>query len=325
MILVTGGTGRIGNVLVKELNKKYSKVKVLIRAKSDLKPLNGFSCEYVYGDVLDKDSLERAVKDVDTIFHLAGIISISTHDEELTLNTNIQGTKNIVDIAVEHDIPLIYTSSIHAINAPEDGSLISEQTKLATDYATKRGIYDYSKATATQYILDNMRNHGLKAIIIHPTGVSGPNDYRPSFFGMGLISLVKSGIKSTISGCYDYVDVRDVVSAMLKAYELKKYGERYILSGEILSMKDFAEYLKDFTNIKVKTNLIDKATSLFLGSILAFFNKKSQITPYSVKTLHSNCHISHEKATQELGYHPRPIKESIRDQYIWFKENGYLG
>lgn len=169
------------------------------------------------------------------------------------------------------------------------------------------------------------RNHGLKAIIIHPTGVSGPNDYRPSFFGMGLISLVKSGIKSTISGCYDYVDVRDVVSAMLKAYELKKYGERYILSGEILSMKDFAEYLKDFTNIKVKTNLIDKATSLFLGSILAFFNKKSQITPYSVKTLHSNCHISHEKATQELGYHPRPIKESIRDQYIWFKENGYLG
>jgi len=312
-------------VLVKELNKKYSKVKVLIRAKSDLKPLNGFSCEYVYGDVLDKDSLERAVKDVDTIFHLAGIISISTHDEELTLNTNIQGTKNIVDIAVEHDIPLIYTSSIHAINAPEDGSLISEQTKLATDYATKRGIYDYSKATATQYILDNMRNHGLKAIIIHPTGVSGPNDYRPSFFGMGLISLVKSGIKSTISGCYDYVDVRDVVSAMLKAYELKKYGERYILSGEILSMKDFAEYLKDFTNIKVKTNLIDKATSLFLGSILAFFNKKSQITPYSVKTLHSNCHISHEKATQELGYHPRPIKESIRDQYIWFKENGYLG
>ncbi len=325
MILVTGGTGRIGNVLVKELNKKYGKVKVLIRAKSDLKPLNGFSCEYVYGDVLDKDSLERAVKDVDTIFHLAGIISISTHDEELTLNTNIQGTKNIVDIAVEHDIPLIYTSSIHAINAPEDGSLISEQTKLATDYATKRGIYDYSKATATQYILDNMRNHGLKAIIIHPTGVSGPNDYRPSFFGMGLISLVKSGIKSTISGCYDYVDVRDVVSAMLKAYELKKYGERYILSGEILSMKDFAEYLKDFTNIKVKTNLIDKATSLFLGSILAFFNKKSQITPYSVKTLHSNCHISHEKATQELGYHPRPIKESIRDQYIWFKENGYLG
>ena len=83
--------------------------------------------------------------------------------------------------------------------------------------------------------------------------------------------------------------------------------------------------MKDFTNIKVKTNLIDKATSLFLGSILAFFNKKSQIPPYSVKTLHSNCHISHEKATQELGYHPRPIKESIRDQYIWFKENGYLG
>ena len=325
MILVTGGTGRIGNVLVKELNKKYGRVRALVRESSDLKPLEGCDCEYVYGDVLDTKSLEKAVEGVDTIFHLAGIISISTHDEDLTLNTNIQGTKNIVDICVEHNIPLIYTSSIHAINALEDGSLISEKTELATDYATKRGIYDYSKATATQYVLDKMRDSGLKAIIVHPTGVSGPYDYRPSFFGMGMVSLVKSGIKTTISGCYDYVDVRDVVDAILKAYELKKYGERYILSGETLSMNDYAEYLKEVANIKAKTSLLDKATSLFISGILSFFDKKSQITPYSVKTLHSNCNISHEKATKELGYNPRSVKESIRDQYLWFKENEYLG
>ncbi len=324
MILVTGGTGRVGNVLVKELSKKYGRIKVLIRKNSDLKPLDGCGCEYVYGDVLDVKSLENAVEGVDTIFHLAGIISISTHDEELTLNTNIQGTKNIVDLCVEHNLPLIYTSSIHAINALEDGSVISEATSLATDYATKRGIYDYSKATATQYVLDNIGKSNLKAIILHPTGVSGPYDYRPSFFGMGLISLVKSGIKTTISGCYDYVDVRDVVNAIMKAYELKKYGERYILSGEILSMRDFAEYLKEFANIKTKTSLLDKATGLFLGGILSFFSKKSQITPYSVKTLHSNCNISHEKATRDLGYHPRPVKESLKDQYLWFKENDYL-
>lgn len=324
MILVTGGTGRIGNVLVKELNKKYGKVKVLVRETSDLKPLKGCDCEYVYGDLLDTESLQGVVVGVNTIFHLAGIINISTHDEELTLKTNIQGTKNIVDICVEHNISLIYTSSIHAICALENGSLISEETKLATDYSTKRGIYDYSKATATQYVLDNIKDKGLKAIIVHPTGVSGPYDYKPSYFGVGLISLVKSGIKTTISGGYDYVDVRDVVEAMIKAYELKKYGERYILSGGILTMRDYAEYLKEFANIKVRTNLLNRATSLFLGGVLSFFNKKSQITPYSVKTLHSNCNISHEKATKELGYDPRPVKESIRDQYLWFKENGYL-
>jgi len=323
MILITGGTGRIGNVLVKELNKRGEKVKILVRKTSNLEPLKGCNCEYIYGDILDPQSIETQLKDVDTIFHLAAHINISTHDKDLTLNTNIQGTKNIVDICMRHNLPLIYTSSIHAFNAPEDGSLITESTPLCTDIQKSRGLYDYSKGTAATYVKEQV-SKGLKAIVLHPTGVTGPYDYRPSFFGSGMIQLVKSGLKSTVCGKYDYVDVRDVVDGILKAYDLKKYGERYILSGEILTMPIYASYLREFEGMKGITQILTDKLCIFIGTILSFFDKGAQITPYSIRTLQSNCNISHEKANKELGYKPRSIKESIYDQYIWFKEKGYI-
>lgn len=323
MILITGGTGRIGNVLVKELDRRGEKIKVLIRKTSNLEPLKGCNCEYIYGDILEPESIESQLKNVDTIFHLAAHINISTHDKDLTLNTNIQGTKNIVDICIKHNLPLVYTSSIHAFNAPEDGSLITESIPLCTDIQKSRGLYDYSKGMAATYIKEQV-SKGLKAIVLHPTGVTGPYDYRPSFFGAGMVQLVKSGIKITVCGKYDYVDVRDVVSAMLKAYDLKKYGERYILSGEILTMPIYASYLREFTGMKSMTKILKDKLCIFIGSILSFFDKKAQITPYSIRTLQSNCNISHEKATKELEYNPRGIKESIHDQYNWFRTNGYI-
>jgi dihydroflavonol-4-reductase len=322
MILITGATGRIGNVLVKELNKNGEKVKVLVRKTSNIKSLIGCKCEYIYGDILDPLSIEPYLKDVDTIFHLVAHINIFTYNKDLTLDTNIKGTKNIVDLCLKYNIPLVYTSSIHAFDAPEDG-VITETIPLITDIKKSRGIYDYSKGCASTYVKEQI-SKGLKAIVIHPTGVAGPFDFRPSFFGSGMIGLINSGIKTTIDGKYDYVDVRDVVGGMLRAYKLKKYGERYLLSGEILTMKDYSEYLKEFSDLKVNTKILNYNLSLFIGYVSSFFNKNSQITPYSVKTLNSNCNASHKKATKELGYNPMSIKKSIYDQYAWFKENKYF-
>lgn len=323
MILITGGTGRIGNVLVKELIKRGEKIKVLIRKTSNLKSLEGCNCKYIYGDILDPQTIETQLEDVDTIFHLAAHINISTHDKDLTLNTNIQGTKNIVDICMRHNLPLIYTSSIHAFDAPENGGLITEETPLCTNLLTSRGLYDYSKGTAATYVKEQEAK-GLKAIVLHPTGVVGPYDYRPSFFGAGMIQLIKTKIQSTVGGKYDYVDVRDVVDAIIKAYDLKKYGQRYILSGEILTMQSYTAYLRELQGIHGITKILEEGISMFIGVISSFFDKKSQITPYSLRTLLSNCNISHAKATRELGYNPRSILQSIHDQYTWFQEYGYI-
>lgn len=324
MILVTGANGRIGNELVRELNAKYGKVKALTRKTSSTKSVNDCCVEYVMGDVTDVESLEKVFSEkYDVVFHLAGLINITNKNKDLTYSVNIQGTKNIADICLRTATPLIYTSSIHAITAPENGSIIDETTPLQTDETIARGYYDYSKAKSTEYILEKQKE-GLQAVIVHPTGVIGPNDYTPSQFGKGMISLIKSGVKFNIDGSFDYVDVRDVVSGMITAFEKNKYGERYILSSQILTMRDYTNYIKEFTGIKSNTILLGYKPSLFLGYIMNFLSNDSQITPYSVRTLHSNCNISHEKATKELRYNPRPVKDSLFDQYEWFKKNGYL-
>lgn len=323
MKLITGATGRVGIALVRELNTRGEKVKVLVREGSNTKELEQFNCEFVHGDILEVDKWESSLEDIDSIFHLAAHINISSKRKDFTFDTNIQGTKNIADICLRKDIVMVYASSIHALSAPKDGSVITEQTPFVTDSKERRGIYDYSKSYATKYVLEQVEK-GLKAIIVHPTGIIGPYDSRPSLFGQGMIDSVKSGLKLTTGGKFDYVDVRDVVWGMLRALELEKYGERYILSGEQLSMEEYIRYLKEFTDIKSDTKILGYTSSLLLAYVSSILNKDSQITPYGVKTLYSNSNISHEKATKELGYNPRSVKESLSDQYTWFKLNGYL-
>jgi dihydroflavonol-4-reductase len=323
MKLITGANGRIGNVLVRELNKRGEGVKILIRKTSDLKSLEGLTYEPVYGDVLKPETVVSALEGIDTIFHLAGYINITSSYQDETYDVNIQGTKNIADICLEKGLNLVYTSSIHAILSPEDGSVIDESTPLATNELGKRGLYDYSKAVATQYVVDKIKE-GLKAIILHPTGVVGPFDFEPSLFGNGIIEFIKSNAKSTIPGHFDYVDVRDVVNGILKAYDLKKYGERYILGGEDLNMADYAKYIHEFANIPGETKMMSLNLAYILGYILPLFTKNSQITTYSVKTLQSNSNVNIDKARKELGYSPRSVKESLKDQYEWFKSHGYL-
>lgn len=323
MKLITGANGRIGNVLVRELNRRGEGVKVLVRESSNLKSLDGLTYEPVIGDILQPASIEKHLDGVDTIFHLAGYINITKYNKDETYDVNIQGTKNIVDICIARNINLVYTSSIHAILAPEDGSVITEQTPLAIDEASKRGLYDYSKAVATKYVIDSIEK-GLKAIIVHPTGVIGPNDFEPSLFGQGMIDFVKSGAKSTVQGHFNYVDVRDVVAGMLRAYDLKKYGERYLLGGQDLNMVDYAKYIHEFANLEGESKMIGKGMAQFLALILPLVQKNPQITQYSVKTLNSNSNVDSMKAKKELGYSPRSVKESLKDQYGWFKANGYL-
>ncbi len=325
MKLITGANGRIGNVLVKELNKTGEKVKVLLREGSDTKSLEGCNCEYVYGDILDIVSLAKAVEGVDTIFHLAAHINISQYDGNLTLDTNVKGTKNIIEICLKNNINLVYTSSIHSLSASEGIEVIDESTPFCVDTEEKRGIYDCSKAYATKLVIDAMEK-GLNAIIIYPTGVSGPYDYKPSFFGQSIIQLLNAGLRTTIEGAYDYVDVRDLIVGILKAYEMGKYGERYILSGEKLTMIDLVKYLREFTPEKEpsKISVVKYGTALFLSKISSFFNKKSIMTPYGIMTLHSNANISHKKATNDLRFNPKSKKETVRDQWMWFKANGYI-
>lgn len=154
MKLITGATGRIGYMLVKELFDRGERVKVLVRKGSNRDILKDFNCEYIEGDILNTTEWDNHLDDIDTVFHLAGNINISNGHKSSTMDTNVHGTQNIADLCLRNGINMVYTSSIHAIAAPKDGSLITESTPLCTETKERRGIYDYSKAYATEYLLN---------------------------------------------------------------------------------------------------------------------------------------------------------------------------
>lgn len=320
MILVTGATGRIGNVLVHSLVKGSDSVRVLIRKSSNLNPIKDLNIQQVYGDILDYDSVKKAVSGCKYVYHLAGHINISNKNKELTYSTNIQGTKNILKACEEEKVTkLLHTSSIHAFEAKSDGEVIDENTPLC-DSDDSRGIYDRSKAIATKEVLKSKVN----SVIVCPTGVVGPFDFRPSFFGKGMIESIKSKLKISVPGEYDYVDVRDVVNGMISAMQKGENKEIYLLGGEKLTMLDYFKLLQKLTGIKGSIKTLKFESAILLGKFLNFFSNRSSITPYSIETLMSNSNISHIKAQKKLGFNPRSIEKSIYDQYIWFKKNRYI-
>lgn len=320
MILITGATGRIGNVLVKNLLSQGQKVKILARKTSNLLPLKNYKIDISYGDILDSSSLENALINCEYVYHLAGYINISNKNKNLTFNTNIEGTKNVLKACEQANIKkLLYTSSIHAFQAPKDGSIIDENTKLCDEDAS-RGVYDQSKALATKQVL----NSKLNTVIVAPTGVIGPYDFRPSFFGKGMIDSISNKLKTSVPGAYDYVDVRDVVQGIISAMNMGKNKNIYILGGQKIRMREYFSLLRKFTKIKGITKTLKFESAMLLGKFLNFFSNTSSITPYSLETLMSNCNISHSKAERELGFKPRQIEKSLYDQYLWFKDNNYF-
>jgi dihydroflavonol-4-reductase len=177
MWLVTGATGHIGNVLVRELLARGEKVRALILPNESREPLKGLSVEVVEGDVLDLDAVFESLRGVKGIFHLAGIISIMPGSNPTVRQVNVEGTKNILKAAKEKRIrKLVYTSSIHAIRRVETG-VVDECVPY--DAENPYGEYDRSKAEATLEVLNAARS-GLDATVVCPTGVIGPYDFRGS-------------------------------------------------------------------------------------------------------------------------------------------------
>ncbi len=323
MILVTGATGRIGNVLLRELAKKKEGIRILVRDTSDLSPLKGIKYEVAYGDIRDYTAVSQAVSGCSYVYHLAGFINISNKNKNVTFDTNVEGTENIIKACKEHKVKrLLYVSSIHAFEIPNQNKIIDETTPFC-DVNSSRGLYDRSKSMATCKVLQAAKD-GLNVVVVCPTGVIGPYDYRPSFFGQGLIDSIKNGLKYTVPGGYDYVDVRDVADGILRAMDKGKTGEVYILGGEYLSMERYYKTLKKLAKIRVKSQLLPHAIARIIAFFSNLFIKNASITPYSLSTLMSNSNISHEKASRDLGYKPMSVEKSITDQYNWFLKEGML-
>jgi len=324
-LLVTGATGHIGNVLVRKLLERGEKVRALILPGEDTTSLNDLPVEKIEGDVLEPASLTGPLEGVLGIFHLAGVISIMPGQQPFVWRVNVDGTKNILQAAKNAGVSrLVYTSSIHAIQRVEAG-MIDES--LPYDAENPYGAYDRSKAAATLEV-QKAAQAGLDAVIVCPTGVIGPYDYRDSMMGAVIRSAAEQLPTPYVDGAYDFVDVRDVADGLIAAAERGRAGESYILSGQRISVRYLLETVREITGRSFFRFKIPFDLARFAARFTPWYYRLAKatprFTPYSLEVLRSNSHISHAKATHELGYAPRTLYESLTDAIGWYFENRHL-
>jgi len=326
MIVVTGATGHIGNVLVRELITRGRTVRVLVLPDDDCRPLAGLNTEIAYGDVTDLKSLESAFVSADVVFHLAGIVTIMPGMKKMLERVNVGGVRNVATACRAAGIRLVYTSSIHAIAEPPHGTVIDESQPF--DPERVLGDYARSKARATILLLDEVHKGGLDAVICCPTGVIGPWDYGISNIGQLIFDFASGHLKSYVRGAYDFVDVRDTTNGLILAAEKGQPSRHYIFSGAQVQVQELMKELERNIGYPAPTYEIPSAIARAAGGLASIYyrliRRKPVFTAYSIDVLRSNSQVSSVRAREELGFITRPWQESIRDHVEWFRAEGML-
>jgi len=324
MILVTGSSGHIGNVLVRELVQSGEEVAIFTKTGKNPEWLKDLDLLVYKGDLKSQEAIDQAVKDAQIVFHLGGLISISSFESKELHDVNVLGTQYIVDACKNHQVEkLIYTSSVHALPEGNKGSLIKADKNV--DISNLFGAYATSKAEATRRV-NNAIDDGLNAVICFPSGVMGPYDFRGSEAGRMIKDYATNKLPVYIGGKYNFVDVRDVVHGLIQSWKVGKPGASYILSGEEMSLEQFFDILAELEPT-MKKPILKMPTALALGSAWVLeltcrlLNLKPLFTAYAIKVLQSNCNFYNGNTKQDLGFEPRPIKDTIADSLKWLREN----
>jgi dihydroflavonol-4-reductase len=322
--VVTGAAGHIGNTLVRALLERQRPVRALIHTNT--RALEGLGVEEVRGDVRDLDSLVAAFRGADTVYHLAADISLLSDGWLLLSAVNVTGTQNVVEACLRSGVRrLVHFSSIHAVESTDHDACIDESSPMVGWRPCPP--YDRSKAAGEEAVFQGIQK-GLDAVIIRPTAVIGPYDYQPSHLGTAILAIARGKLPALVPGGYDWVDVRDVVQGTLDAGEKAKTGERYMLSGRWVSLCDLAAMIGKYRRVRVP-RLVCPMTLARLGAPFAtaldrMSGKRPLYTAVSLRALRGHRNISHEKATRELGYQPRPFEQTVADTLDWFEAGGQL-
>jgi dihydroflavonol-4-reductase len=319
-VVVTGAAGHVGANLVRALLAQGRPTRALVH--TDRRALEGLDLEVIEGDICNLESLVNAFKGAEVVYHLAAHISI-LKNWPLLESVNIIGTRNVVEACLRSKIRrLIYFSSIHSMTQePEDVRVDESHPLIASRYYPP---YDCSKAAAEKEVCQGIEK-GLDAIIISPTAITGPHDYKPSHFGEALLRLAKGNLPALVPGGFDWVDVRDVVQGAMQAEERAPVGAKYILSGHWVSLCDVAALVEQVTGVPAPGLIcpmwLARAGAPLICAFDRLAGKRPLYTGASLRALCDNRHVSCEKAARELDYHPRPFRETLIDTLRWFEEN----
>ena len=324
--LITGGSGHVGANLVRELSSRGYQVRC-IDFDNDHRAFEGFDVELVKGNITDISTLDNVFKDVEVVFHTAAVISLDRKDKDLIRSVNVGGTENVCEMSLRHGVKkLIHFSSVDAfVREPLEDPLY-ENRSLVTD--PNAVPYDLSKADAQRIVLEYC-DKGLNASIIHPSGIFGPNDFKPSLFGQEFINIANGKRPYSINVGYDYVDVRDLCKTSVDCIDKGEIKQNYIVGGNYMDFVYMSEVMSEILNKKlIRSTLPFGFIYMSLpGSYMSSLIKKTPraITLDSIHTIKvQNKNIPSGLSKEQLDHNPRPLEETIQDTIEFFQKRGLI-
>ena len=333
--LVTGAAGFLGSHVCDELLERGDHVRALVLPGDKSMKYVPKEVEITEGDLCDVESLERFFTlpegDQSVVIHCASMVTTNADFNQKLMDVNVDGTKNMIDVCLKHPEcqKMVYVSSTGAIPEQPKGTPIREADQFTPiDESTQVGCYSQSKALATQAVLDACRERGLKACVVHPSGILGPKDYAISETTGTVIKIMNGKMPVGMGGSFNLCDVRDLAHGCVGAADKGRSGECYILGNKEVTLKEMCQMLHDASGCKMPYFYVPISMAYKLAEQM---EKKAQktgekplMTNFAVYNLARNNQFDYSKAERELGYHTRPYAETLKDEAEWLMAEGLI-
>ncbi|MGB6199701.1 MAG: hopanoid-associated sugar epimerase [Candidatus Acidiferrales bacterium] len=325
--LVTGATGFLGSHVARQLVARGEKnVRALARPSSDLRALAGLAVERVTGDLRDPSSLDAALAGVDLVFHVAADYRLWARNPQEIYESNVTGTRNLMDAARRAGVArIVYTSTVATIAVSVAGSLPNERTEARL--ADMIGAYKRSKFLAEQEVL-KAAGEGLPVVIVNPTTPVGPGDWKPTPTGKIVVDFLNGRMPGYVDTGLNFVAVEDAAAGHLLAAERGKVGERYLLGGENLSLHELLDGLAQVSGRPAPRFRVPIAVAFAAAYADAFVARLSGREPHipidGVRIARHSMFVDCSKAARDLGFAPGPVAAALGRAVRWYQDNGYV-
>jgi dihydroflavonol-4-reductase len=326
LAFVTGATGFLGSHVTRVLAEQGANLRLLVRPSSDLRNLQGLNAETATGDLRDAASLEKAMAGCDTVFHVAADYRLWVRDPEEMYRSNVEGTRAILAVASKNGVrSVVCTSSVATMGFTANGHPADEDSPVSL--ADMIGHYKRSKFMAEQVALEAGRA-GMRVVVVNPTTPVGEQDVKPTPTGRIVVDFMKRKFPAYVETGLNLVDATECARGHVAALEKGKSGERYILGGQNLTLKQILDQLASITGLpspKVKLPYIFAFAAGVVDETITgcLLNREPRATIDTVRMGRKKMFASSAKAERELGWKIVPVEGALRRAIEWFRANGY--
>ncbi len=327
LAFLTGGTGFVGANLCRLLTQQGLQVRTLARKGGDRRNLEGQNVEIIEGSLTDKSAIETGVAGCRYVFHVAADYRIWIPNPEEMYKANVEGAENVLRAAAKAGVEkIVHCSSVAAVKVPEDRTPVDETSEYASlDEIV--GHYKKSKYLADVLARRLAQKEGLPVITVNPAAPIGPYDIKPTPTGKLVVDFLNGRIPSYIDTGLNIVHVEDVAMGHWLAARKGRAGERYILGGDNLTLKQVLDLLAEASGLPAPMFKTPYAVAYAFGAVntaLAVLRGTIPMAPLdAIKMAKHYMWFSSEKAKRELGYSPRPARIALKDAVGWYLANGY--